>query len=122
MENSPTHTPPPVDPSKIKIEITAIDAPDYRIDFEMPAELVSEIYGRLKDGGYDYNVQQMTSLLTKICVDEGMIRFDKNSIWGPKQMPDSAPGIFSEDTPFVFSAVIDETPLELHRQHRINSN
>ena len=112
MENSPTHTPPPVDPSKIKIEITAIDAPDYRIDFEMPAELVSEIYGRLKDGGYDYNIQQMTSLLTKICVDEGMIRFDKNSIWGPKPMPDSVPGIFREDTPFVFSAVVDETPLD----------
>ena len=112
MENSPTHTPPPVDPSKIKIEITAIDAPDHRIDFEMPAELVSEIYGRLKDGGYDYNIQQMTSLLTKICVDEGMIRFDKNSIWGPKPMPDSVPGIFREDTPFVFSAVVDETPLD----------
>ena len=112
MENSPTHTPPPVDTSKIKIEITAIDAPDYRIDFEMPAELVSEIYGRLKDGGFDYNVQQMTSLLTKICIDEGMIRFDKNSIWGPKPMPDSVPGIFSEDTPFVFSAIVDETPLE----------
>ncbi len=112
MENSTTHTPPPVDPSKIKIEITAIDAPDYRIDFEMPAELVSEIYGRLKDGGYEYNVEQMTSLLVKICVDEGMIRFDKNSIWGLKPIPDSAPGIFSEDTPFIFSAVIDETPLD----------
>ena len=112
MENSPTHTPPPVDTSKIKIEITAIDAPDYRIDFEMPADLVSEIYGRLKDGGYDYNIQQMTSLLAKICVDEGMIRFDKNSLWGPKPMPGSTPGIFSEDTPFVFSAIVDETPLE----------
>jgi FKBP-type peptidyl-prolyl cis-trans isomerase (trigger factor) len=112
MEDSPTHTQPPVDPSKIKIEITALDAPDYRIDFEMPAELVSEIYGRLKDGGYDYNVQQMTSLLAKICIDEGLIRFDKNSIWGPKPMPESAPGIFSEDTPFIFSAVIDEIPLE----------
>jgi len=112
MENSPTHTPPPVDPSKIKIEITPIDAPDYRMDFEMPAELVSEIYGRLKDGGYEYNVEQMTSLLVKICVDEGMIRFDKNSIWGPKPIPGSAPGIFSEDTPFIFSAVIDETPID----------
>ena len=112
MENSPTHTPPPVDTSKIKIEITAIDAPDYRIDFEMPAELVSEIYGRLKDGGFDYNIQQMTSLLTKICIDEGMFRFDKNSIWGPKPMPGSVPGIFSEDTPFVFSAIVDEAPLE----------
>jgi len=112
MEKSPTHTPPPVDPSKIKIEITPIDAPDYRIDFEMPAELVSEIYGRLKDGGYEYNVQQMTSLLAKICIDEGMNRFDKNSIFGLKPIPDSAPGIFSEDTPFVFSAVVDETPLD----------
>ena len=112
MENPQTHPPPPVDTSKIKIEITAIDAPDNRIDFEMPAELVSEIYGRLKDGGYDYNVQQMTSLLAKICIDEGLIRFDKNSIWGPKPMPESAPGIFSEDTPFIFSAVIDEMPLE----------
>jgi len=113
MENQPTHTQPPVDTSKIKIVITAIDAPDNRIDFEMPAKLVSDIYERLKDGGYDYNVQQMTSLLTKICLDEGVIRFDKNSIWGPKHMPGSAPGIFSEDAPFIFSAIIDETPLEL---------
>jgi len=102
MENPPTHSPPPVDTSKIKIVITAIDAPDNRIDFEMPAELVSDIYVRLKDGGYDYNVQQMTSLLTKICLDEGVVRFDKNSIWGPKHMPGSAHGIFSEDAPFIF--------------------
>ena len=111
MENPQTDPPPPVDTSKIKIEITSIDAPDYRIDFEMPAELVSEIYNRLKDGGYDYNAQQMTSLLTKICLDEGTVRFDKNSTWGPKPMPGSAPGIFSEDTPFIFSSIIDETPL-----------
>ena len=55
----------------------------------------------------------MTSLLTTICLDEGMVRFDKNSVWGPKPMPGSAPGIFSEDTPFIFSAIIDEYPLEI---------
>jgi FKBP-type peptidyl-prolyl cis-trans isomerase (trigger factor) len=31
---------------------------------------------------------------------------------GLKPIPDSAPGIFSEDTPFVFSAVVDEASLD----------
>jgi len=99
-----------VDTSTIKIETTELDAPDYRLDFAMPAELVSDIFNRLKDGGYDYDEGQMTSLLTKICLDEGMARFDKNSVWGPKLMPGTEPGTFTENSPFVFSAIVDATP------------
>ena len=113
MTNNPASAPPPVNTSKIKIEILALDAPDFRLDFDMPSELVSEIYSRLKEGGFDYDEGQMTSLLTKICLDEGMIRFDKTSIWGPKLMPGTEPAIFKEGASFVFSAIVDATPVEV---------
>ncbi|MBT4583830.1 MAG: hypothetical protein HOC93_01985 [Phycisphaerae bacterium] len=108
-----------VDTSAIKIKITKLEEPDYRLDFEMPAKLVVDIYGRLKEGGYDYDKEQMASLLTKICLDEGMARFEKNSIWGPKLMPGTQQGEFSEDGPFVFSAIVDATPTEALKE--INS-
>jgi len=112
MTNNPTPAPPPVNTSKIKIEISKLDAPDYQLDFDMPLELVTDIYERLKDGEIDYDEGQMTSLLTKICLDEGMIRFDKNSIWGPKLMPETEPAIFNEGSGFVFSAIVDATPTD----------
>ena len=105
-----------VDTSVIQIEITAVEVPDYRLDFEMPAELVTDIYGRLRDGGYNYDKGQMTALLTKICLDEGMVRFDRDSIWGPKMMPGTTPGNFAEDAAFVFSAIVDATPIELFKE------
>lgn len=112
MTNNPTPAPPPVDTSKIKIEISELNAPDYRLDFDMPPELVTDIYERLKNGGIDYDVKEMASLLTKICLDEGLVRFDKNSILGPRLMPGTDSAIFNEGSGFVFSAIIDATPID----------
>lgn len=105
-----------VDTSAIQIDIAALEVPDYRLDIEMPAELVADIFDRLKEGGYDYGEEQMTSLLTKICIDEGMVRFDKNSIWGPKLMPGTEPGKYCENKSFVFSMIVDATPTQAFKK------
>ncbi len=99
-----------VDTSAIKINIAKLEGSDYRLDFDMPDEIVEDINRRLKEGGYDYDDEQMTSLLTKICLDEGMIRLDKKSVWGPKLMPGTEPGKFCCDSGFLFSAIVDAIP------------
>ncbi|MBT4530072.1 MAG: hypothetical protein HOC27_02605 [Phycisphaerae bacterium] len=99
-----------IDTSAIKIKISKLEEPDYRLDFDMPDEIVEDINRRLKEGGYDYDDEQMTSLLTKICLDEGMNRLDKKSVWGPKLMPGTAPGKFCCDSGFLFSAIVDAIP------------
>ena len=101
-----------VDTSAIQIKITKLEEPDYCLEFEMPTELIVDIYGRLKEGGYDYSQEQMSILLSKICLDEGLDRLEKNSIWGPKLMPGTQPGKFSENAPFVFTAIVDAAPTE----------
>ena len=97
----------PIDPKEIDIEITELDPPDYRIDFEIPQKLTKRIYKKLKKGGYDYNQQQMVGLLTQICIAEGMERLDKKSIWGPKPLKDAQKPLFSTEKPFVFSSLVD---------------
>tara|TARA_B100000959_G_scaffold238950_1_gene259240 strand:+ start:1875 stop:3104 length:1230 start_codon:yes stop_codon:yes gene_type:complete len=99
-----------VDTSAIKINIAKLEGSDYRLDFDMPDEIVEDINRRLKEGGYDYDDEQMTSLLTKICLDEGMNRLDKKSVWGPKLMPGTEPGKFCCDSGFLFSAIVDAIP------------
>ncbi len=99
-----------VDTSAIKINIDKLEGSDYRLDFDMPDEIVEDINRRLKEGGYDYDDEQMTSLLTKICLDEGMNRLDKKSVWGPKLMPGTEPGKFCCDSGFLFSAIVDAIP------------
>ncbi len=97
----------PIDPKEIEIKITQIDPPDYRLDYEIPQKLTKRIHKKLKKGGYDYNQQQMVSLLTQICISEGMERLDKNTVWGPKPIQDAETPIFSIEKPFVFSSVVD---------------
>ena len=99
-----------VDTSAIKINIAKLEGSDYRLDFDMPDDIVEDINRRLKEGGYDYDDEQMTSLLTKICLDEGMNRLDKKSVWGPKLMPGTEPGKFCCDSGFLFSAIVDAIP------------
>ena len=99
-----------VDTSAIKINIAKLEGSDYRLDFDMLDEIVEDINRRLKEGGYDYDDEQMTSLLTKICLDEGMNRLDKKSVWGPKLMPGTEPGKFCCDSGFLFSAIVDAIP------------
>lgn len=101
-----------VDTSAIKIKISKLEESDYRLEIEIPTELIVDIYSRLKEGGCDYDQEQMVSLLTKICLDEGMVRFDKSTAWGPKLMPGTQPGKFREDGPFIFTAIVDAVPTE----------
>ncbi|HIB01602.1 MAG TPA: hypothetical protein EYO31_06970, partial [Phycisphaerales bacterium] len=72
MSDQPQTTPtdlPPIDVSKIKIEITELEAPDYQLDFEVPVDLVSEITSRIKEGGLTFNEKQLCSLIVQVCLD-----------------------------------------------------
>ena len=111
MNDTPTPAVPPVDTSKIKIAIKPIEEPDFRFDIEVPSELVNDISSRLKSGGLDYGAKKMNELLVTICLDEAMVRFDKESAFGPKPIPTEDTSMFKEDSPFKFSAIVDEAPL-----------
>ena len=112
MSDQPQTTPtdlPPIDISKIKIEITELEAPDYQLDFEVPVDLISEISNRIIEGGLTYDEQQMGSLIVQICIDEGMQRLNRDSAWGTRLLKKSM-GKYSIDRPFTFSAVVDTLP------------
>ena len=100
---------PPIDISKININIVEIEAPDYRLDFEVPVDLIAEITTRIKSGGLDYDEKQMGNLIIQVCLDEGMSRFDRDSAWGTRLLNKSI-GRYSNDEPFTFSAIVDTLP------------
>ncbi len=100
---------PPIDVSKISIGITALEAPDYQLDFEVPVDLVSEITSRISEGGLTYNEQQMSNLIVQVCLDEGMQRLDRDSAWGAKLLAKSM-GKYSIEKPFTFSVAVDTLP------------
>lgn len=102
----------PIDTTKINVNITELEPPDFQLDFEIPQELVVEMHDRLIAGGLEYDDKQMVGLLTKVCLDEGMFRLNKLSIWGPKLLPGTKPGVFSLDSPFSFSAIVDAFAVE----------
>ena len=112
MSDQPQTTPtdlPPIDVSKIKIEITELEAPDYQLDFEVHVDLVSEITSRIKEGGLTFNEKQLCSLIVQVCLDEGMQRLDRDSAWGARVLTKSIKE-YSIDKPFTFSAVVDALP------------
>ncbi len=114
MVKQPTENPtdlPPLDTSKISIEITALDSPDFQFDFEVPVELISEITERIQGGGLKYNEQEMGQLIVQVCLDEGMQRLDRDSAWGTSLLTQCV-GRYSTDKPFTFSAVVDVLPNE----------
>tara|TARA_B110000116_G_scaffold267177_1_gene279117 strand:- start:337 stop:1602 length:1266 start_codon:yes stop_codon:yes gene_type:complete len=112
MSDQPQTNPtdlPPIDISKIKIEITELEAPDYQLDFEVPLDLISEINSRIIEGGLTYNEEQMGNLIVQICLDEGMQRLNRDSAWGTRLLKKSMRK-YSIDRPFTFSAVVDTLP------------
>ncbi len=114
MSNQPQSAPsdlPPIDTSKISIEISELDAPDYRFDIEVSKELIKEITTRIKEGGLQYDEQQMGNLIVQVSLDEAMKRLDKDSAWGARLLQESA-GKYSLNEAFKFSAVVDTLPDE----------
>ena len=105
-----TQTPQYIDPAEIEIKVTELEAPDTQLDFNIPARLVKRIHKKLKKGGHNYNNEQMVSLLSKICIDEGNSRLQKDSIFGPKPLNDVEPPIFNKNEAFQLSIVIDFAP------------
>ena len=102
---------PPLDTSKICIEINAVEPPDFTLDFEVPVDILSEASQRIQDGGLEYNEKQMGDLIVQICLDEGMQRLDRDSAWGIRLLANSF-STFSIDEPFSFSAIVDVLPEE----------
>ena len=105
-----TQTPQYIDPAEIDIKITELDAPDTQLDFIIPARLVKRIHKKLKKGGHNYNDEEMVSMLSRICVDEGNSRLQRNSVFGPKPLSDAEPPIFKINADFCLSIVIDFNP------------
>ena len=97
----------PINPKEINIKITKVEPPDYKLDFEVPQRLVKRIHKKLKKGGMDYNNNQMTALLIQICTKEGLSRLDLETIWGMQPIPGTKPPVFSLNTPFSFSFIVD---------------
>jgi len=102
---------PPIDTSKINIEILELDAPDYQLNFEVPVDLISEIINRIQAGGLDYDEKQMSGLIVQVCLDEGTSRLDRDSAWGARILTKSM-GRFLANEPFTFSAAVDTLPEE----------
>ena len=102
---------PPIDTSKIKIDIIELDPPDYQFDIEVPVDLVAEITTRLKDGGTNYNEQELGNLIVQISQDEAMQRLDKDSAGGCRVLR-SSKGKHLANEPFKFSAITDTIPNE----------
>ncbi len=100
---------PPIDTSKIQINIIELDPPDYQFDIEVPIDLISEISARIAQGGLDYNEQELGNLIVQICQDEAMQRLDKDSAWGCRVLKSSA-GKYDVNKPFKFSAITDTIP------------
>jgi FKBP-type peptidyl-prolyl cis-trans isomerase (trigger factor) len=112
MPDQPQTTPtdlPPIDTSKIKVDIIELEAPDFQLDFEVPVDLLSEISNRIALGGLDYKEQQMSSLIAQVCLDEGMQRLNRDSAWGARVLTKSMRE-YSIEKPFTFSAVVDTIP------------
>ena len=81
---------PPIDTSKIQINIIELDPPDYQFDIEVPIDLISEISARIARGGLNYNEQELGNLIVQVSQDEAMQRLDKDSAWGCRVLKSSA--------------------------------
>ena len=100
---------PPIDTSKIQINIIELDPPDYQFDIEVPIDLISEISARIARGGLNYNEQELGNLIVQVSQDEAMQRLDKDSAWGCRVLKSSA-GKYDVNKPFKFSAITDTIP------------
>ncbi len=97
----------PIDPTEINITFTEIEDSDLKVEFEIPQKLVKRISKKLKKGGINYNDQQMTALLVKICIDEGTVRLEKDSTWGFMHMQGTPLPEYKDGEEFAFTSVVD---------------
>ena len=105
MSNAPV-----IDPDEIVIEAAECDPPDQRFNFRLPADCVKKIVARLAQEDQPLEGKPLFSLLSQICLDECVGRFELRPIWGPVLIPGKGSPQPTPEDDFCFSALVDTVP------------
>lgn len=107
MPNSPA-----IDPSEIRIEAVETIYPDTRYEFEMPARCVQQILDRLNEEEQKMEGPPLYDLLSHICFEEAVSRFDLEPIWKSTVVPMKKPMVLKSGDDFIFCGILD-SPQEI---------
>ena len=107
MPNSPA-----IDPSEIRIEAVETMFPDTRYEFMMPAHCVQLILDRLDQEEQKMEGPPLYDLLSHICFEEAVSRFDLEPIWKSAVVPMKKPMVLNSGDDFIFCGIVD-SPQEI---------
>jgi len=101
---------PAIDPDEIIIEQREIEPPDCMFDITLPAHCVQQIKDRLSEGEENWEGDKLSNLLTQICIEEAIGRFELEPLWGTGIVTKGASPQPTPDDDFCFTALIDQLP------------
>ena len=101
---------PAIDTDDIKIEISELAHNDQAITAEVPWHCIEKIKARLETGNANQTDEQLAGLLAQICMDEAIVRCERDPLWGPQLKAGVKPTMPQENQPFKVMFALDIAP------------
>ena len=101
---------PAIDTDDIKIEISELAHNDQAITAEVPWHCIEKIKARLEAGNANQTEEQLAGLLAQICMDEAIVRCERDPLWGPQLKAGVKPTMPQENQPFKVMFALDIAP------------